>query len=525
MFGQDENDVVFLSAESGDEGDKDDGDSCPDWTTQVEDAKQDWVVRFPNANPYIYSKVELTDDGWYHGEDCASPSEAAPSAKHPFLPAADGSLALKADTVLPGAAPGSTKFGDRSLERQVHHDKARRKGHEEFDPISQGELDDRAQENLDAFRRDSFWADQMEHALYYPTKQDGPVNFTVESASGKMAIPYRIAAPMAWEYPYTFGQAQESLQDRLVTASLYGIRLVRPVYTDPWSCLAAPATAKFPAAKEAACIAYVTDADVSCTQEPNCTIATGGDSRVAFTCPESACGALPCYFATVEQWIAHWNTFHVAVAPVITCMVAGCQAKLNTGPDTVDAFFRHVQNQHQDLKDGGKWPRLNGLIRAGMSSGPNTCFWPPSSGNGPHLRPNEVKFLTVDKMQDPFLDATWVVHTEFHDLVRKGHPKPKKSGKTCQGGRTSSWEAPGAKRRRGRDDGQSATDESGSGAASSSTSLTGTAPSTGKPVRGRPRGAGVSNAYTRQAARQQREAAEKASQPDRKSQKSLFLSL
>ncbi len=43
-----------------------------------------------------------------------------------------------------------------------------------------------------------------------------------------MAVPYRVVVLMAWEYPYAFGQAQESLQDRLVTASLYGMRFVRP---------------------------------------------------------------------------------------------------------------------------------------------------------------------------------------------------------------------------------------------------------------------------------------------------------
>ncbi len=59
------------------------------------------------------------------------------------------------------------------------------------------------------------------------------------------------------------------------------------------------------------------------------------------------------------------------------------------GPETVDAFFRHVQLRHPDLsEDGHVWPRLNQLVRAGMNVGPNTCYWPPSSGNstGPSTR-------------------------------------------------------------------------------------------------------------------------------------------
>ncbi len=161
-----------------------------------------------------------------------------------------------------------------------------------------------------------------------------------------------------------------------MTASLYGIRLIRHGYTNPRSHPAATAAAESPAAKEAACVAYVMDVDVSCMQEPDCSVATGNDGRMTFICPEACCEALegmPCYFATVEQWIAHWNTFHVTVAPVITCMVTRCPAKFHTGLDTVNAFLRHMQNWHPDLSDGGTWPRLNQLVRIGMSIGPNTC--------------------------------------------------------------------------------------------------------------------------------------------------------
>ncbi len=244
----------------------------------------------------------------------------------------------------------------------------------------------------------------------------------------------------------------------------------------------------------------MTDTDVSSSQEPSCRIASGKYGREAFICPEVCCEALegmPFYFATVEQWIAHWNTFHVAVAPVITFIVTKCPAKFHMGPETVDAFFRHVQLRHQDLRADGKWPRLNQLIRTGMSIGPNTCYWPPSAGNGPHLCPDQVNFLSPEEMQYPFLAARW----EFHTLVRKGRPKSKKEGKTQKGGRYSSRDAPKAKQRQARDGARSATDESDSGAASSSTSLTGTTSYTRGTERGRNRPGGRGNTYTRQAAR------------------------
>ncbi len=152
----------------------------------------------------------------------------------------------------------------------------------------------------------------------------------------------------------------------------------------------------------------------------------------------------------------------------------------------------------------------------------NTCYWPPSSGNGPHLRPDQVDFLTPEEMQDPFLAARWVARTEFHDLVHKGYPKSKKDGRARKGGRSASREAPSAKQRRGWDGARSATDESDSGATSSSTSLTGTAPSTRGTVTGRPRGDRRGNTYTRRATQQQREVAEQASRPDCKSRGQPF---
>ncbi len=108
--------------------------------------------------------------------------------------------------------------------------------------------------------------------------------------------------------------------------------------------------------------------------------------------------------------------------------------------------------------------------------------------------------------------------------MHKERPNTKKSGKARKGGRTLSWEAPSAKRRRGHEDGRSATDDSDSGVASSSNSLTGTTSYTGPPLRGRPRGfgRGGSNTYTWQAAWKERESARKASQPERQNRPSPF---
>ncbi len=114
LFDQAEDDIFIVSNESESEcGSTKDDKSCPPWTTQVND-EPDWIVRYPNAIPYVHPIAVHTDDGWYRGEDCASPSEAAPAGKHAILPAADGSLALKADAVLPSAPRVAPSMGTAS---------------------------------------------------------------------------------------------------------------------------------------------------------------------------------------------------------------------------------------------------------------------------------------------------------------------------------------------------------------------------------------------------------------------------
>ena len=142
LFGQAEDDVFIVSDGSEDEcGSVRGENACPTWSSRISQ-ELDWMVRYPNAVPYVHARAVSTDDGWYRGEDCASPSEVAHAGKNAILPAADGSLALKADAALPGAPSGRTKYRERFLTRRVFHEKAKREGHEELDPVPQATLDE-----------------------------------------------------------------------------------------------------------------------------------------------------------------------------------------------------------------------------------------------------------------------------------------------------------------------------------------------------------------------------------------------
>ena len=65
------------------------------------------------------------------------------------------------------------------------------------------------------------------------------MNFSYRMGPSTYAVPYHVVVPMTWECPYYSVQAQEDLSDRLVPASLYGLKVTRPGYC---SADAKPAT-------------------------------------------------------------------------------------------------------------------------------------------------------------------------------------------------------------------------------------------------------------------------------------------
>ena len=159
------------------------------------------------------------------------------------------------------ASRGCTKYKMHHLVRHLAYEKSECvEGR--LKPISSAELIRRDQRQKDLFAEDQFWQEEIQNSLYVPGPDDTPVNFTYHSGLRRvMAIPYWVAAPMAWEYPYAYGQLPESLTDRLVMASLYGVQLVRPGYFSPQSGPEAYSESDWPSRKARACANYVLDAD------------------------------------------------------------------------------------------------------------------------------------------------------------------------------------------------------------------------------------------------------------------------
>ncbi len=208
-----------------------------------------------------------------------------------------------------------------------------------------------------ALQSDGYWKDELAACHYFPTPENSPVNFSYRVGPSTYAVPYHVVGPMTWEYPYHSGQAQEDLADRLIPASLYGLKVTRPGYR---SANAKPATAKDAQAafdSGRGFLDHVSDTDVNAHAIPVGEVGQGYQGAALFVCVQLECTVAERHeplFATLEQWAAHWNSFHAAAAPAFNCMVRGCNFSTGTAPDALDSLFRHLQDAHQDVYAGGK---------------------------------------------------------------------------------------------------------------------------------------------------------------------------
>ncbi len=171
---------------------------------------------------------------------------------------------------------------------------------------------------------------------------------------------------MTWEYPYHSGQAQEDLADRLIPASLHGLKVTRPGYcsADAKPATATEAQAAFDSGR--GFVDHVSDTAVNTI--PVGQVGRGHQGAALFVCVQPKCTVAKGHkllFATLEQWAAHWNSFHVAAAPAFNCMVRGCNFEMSTATDALDSLFCHFQDTHPDVYDGGKWTNLTDLVIRG----------------------------------------------------------------------------------------------------------------------------------------------------------------
>ena len=77
---------------------------------------------------------------------------------------------------------------------------------------------------------------------------------------------------------------------------------------------------------------HISDTDVNAQNTPVGQVGQGHLGAALFVCPQPECtvaGGHTFLFATIEQWAAHWNTFHVALAQ---CSTAWCEVARSKQP-------------------------------------------------------------------------------------------------------------------------------------------------------------------------------------------------
>ncbi len=174
---------------------------------------------------------------------------------------------------------------------------------------------------------DKDWEKEKKENYGNPTLTTSPVHFGYRVRSVTLALPYCIVGPMAWEYLYQHGQAQEDLPDHLTMASLYEMWVVRPGYQSAFHRSATVERTQATCNHGETYWHHFSDIDLNKDAWPVGFTGEAEQGCTTFICPQLECsvvGGMPFYFATLEQWAAHWNTFHVSVTPDIPvwCAVA-----------------------------------------------------------------------------------------------------------------------------------------------------------------------------------------------------------
>ena len=111
----------------------------------------------------------------------------------------------------------------------------------------------------------------------------------------------------------------------------------------------------------------------------------GSDSRpMRYTYRMDDCctvGGVRLAFSTEEELVAHWNTFHIAVAPQFTCQVPGCHLTFAADPGALDRYLAHIGQKMTEEK-GSRKPKeklhsLEGALSGALSVKPNPFFKRP----------------------------------------------------------------------------------------------------------------------------------------------------
>ncbi len=227
-----------------------------------------------------------------------------------------------------------------------------------------------------------------------------PGYLTVVTPGDDTVLPAKQAIETSAALPYARGKQQEPIGERVIVNDLYGIPLYKPAVgpINPTLGTGAVAAKKI-IDSTGADPNFVSDEVVQGSSTGTYPLMYQDDNSgpMRYTCRMDDCcavGGLRLAFSTEEELVAHWNTFHVAVAPQFTCRVPGCHTTFAADPGALDRYLAHI-DQKMTEEEGSHRPRqelhsLDGALSGEVTVKPNPFFKPPSSAHGIPRRQAEV---------------------------------------------------------------------------------------------------------------------------------------
>ncbi len=218
---------------------------------------------------------------------------------------------------------------------------------------------------------------------------DTPSYLTMVFPGDKAMLTAREAIEIGAAFPYAWRRHQMPLGKRIIVNDLYRTPLYQPAdrsFESEWSWgpLATAAVIEATGADPN----FVPDRAVKDRTGPRSyeveSHAGRSSGPVRYVCRGEDCrafGTARFGFTTEEEWISHWNTFHVAVMPQFVCQHAGCGATFVADPGALDKFLDHTNRRRQEEATAGLARHRRHPIlpdTTSMELWPNSFYRPPN---------------------------------------------------------------------------------------------------------------------------------------------------
>ncbi len=131
-------------------------------------------------------------------------------------------------------------------------------------------------------------------------------------------------------------------------------------------------------------------------------------------------------FTTDDEWISHWNTFHVAVMPQFVCQQPGCGTTFAADPGALDRFLDHTTRRRKEEAAAGILFHQRHPILPDTTSlelWPNPYFRPPNMHDEVPQRLGDVKAPLEDldcrNPEDRVLRLRWTFRRLFGKRIEQ----------------------------------------------------------------------------------------------------------